>query len=72
MIKVHDFRCTRSTEVFERFVVDTPNRIECNCGEVAERMISPIRCQLDPYSGHFPGATMKWAKAHEDGAKAGK
>jgi hypothetical protein len=43
---------------------------ECpQCGLVATRIISAVRCKLDPISGDFPGATMKWEREHEKGAK---
>lgn len=64
-----DFRCDKTDKVFERWVPSDTKRVQCRCGSEAQRLISPVKSVLDPLSGHFPGATMKWAKAHEDGAK---
>ena len=69
MIRLFDFRCESTGKVFERMARGLPDGVQCNCGANAKRLISPVKCQLDPFSGHFPGATDKWAKAHEDGAK---
>ena len=64
-----DFRCERTGKVFERFEKGLPAGVQCACGAEAKRLISPVKCSLDPFSGHFPGATISWAKAHEEGAK---
>jgi len=32
-------------------------------------MISAVQCTLDPLSGDWPGATMKWAKNRQDQIK---
>tara|TARA_B110000858_G_C17596632_1_gene378115 strand:+ start:611 stop:742 length:132 start_codon:yes stop_codon:yes gene_type:complete len=32
---------------------------------MASRIISPVRSLLDPISGDFAGATMKWARDRE-------
>ena len=69
MKMLHDFRCEKTQEVFEKLVEGVPDGVQCQCGSNAGRLISPVRCQLDPFSGHFPGATLSWAKAHEEGAK---
>jgi len=69
MLKLYDYRCKETKEVFERLAYNEERILECKCGSTSDRMISPIKCQLDPFSGHFPGATMKWAKHHEAGGK---
>lgn len=71
MIICVDISCPagHTTEVFvERDV----KSMECpvdGCNEVAERIISPVRCNLDPCSGDFPGATMKWQSQREERMK---
>ena len=66
---LYDFRCERTETVFERFVKGHPDGVQCQCGAEAKRLISPVKCSLDPLSGHFPGATISWAKKHEKAAK---
>ena len=66
---MYDFRCSNN-HVFERLVESDEHTSRCECGSEAKRLISPVKCMLDPYSGHFPDATAKWAKHHEDMAKA--
>lgn len=69
MRKLFDFRCTNN-HTFEAFVEADVFTSRCKCGTEAKRLISPVKCSLDPISGHFPGATDRWAKHHEDMAKA--
>jgi hypothetical protein len=62
-----DFRCSNG-HTFERYVDASTKTIECTsegCPDVAERIISPVRCKLDPLSGDFPGATIKWAEGRQ-------
>ena len=68
MIVVYDFRCENG-HVFEDFVERECRNSRCDCGALATRIISPIHSVLDPISGHFPSATDKWAKHHEEMAK---
>jgi len=43
------------------------------CHRQATRQLSSPRSMLDPFSGDFAGATIKWVKDHERGrAKAEK
>lgn len=62
MIMCLDVKCP-SGHVSEVFMDNKSKTIACpqdGCNEVAERIISPVRSSLDPTSGDFPGATMKW------------
>lgn len=63
MRKLNDYRCPKG-HITEHFV-EPDAKVRCNCGLQAHRIISPVKCQLDPTSGDFPGATMKWIKEHE-------
>lgn len=63
MRKIFDFKCPDG-HVTEHFVYED-SKVRCHCGKSCKRVISPVKCQLDPASGHFPGATMKWIKEHE-------
>lgn len=60
-----DFLCECGNK-FEALVSREIKQSDCpECGQVGKRVISAVRCSLDPTSGHFPGATEKWAKARE-------
>lgn len=63
MRKIFDFKCPDG-HITEHFVLPDSD-VRCHCGKKAKRIISPVKCQLDAVSGHFPGATMKWIKEHE-------
>jgi hypothetical protein len=64
MLKIRDFKCPNG-HIKEYFVSDDIELIRCECGEDAKKVISPIRSVLDPISGDFAGATMKWARDRE-------
>lgn len=69
MLRIFDFMCTNG-HVFEVFVTPETNQAHCSeCGELAGKIISPVKCMLDPVSGSFPGATMKWARDREQKIK---
>lgn len=60
-----DFECPDG-HITESLINSDENTAPCKeCGKPASRMISPVRCYLDPYSGHFPGATETWAKGRQ-------
>lgn len=64
-----DFRC-EDGHVEELFVEASTQTAPCpNCGKLATKQISPIKTNLDPISGDFPGATMKWARQREEKIK---
>jgi hypothetical protein len=60
-----DFRCDNG-HTNEKFVASGTIEIECpECSSMARKIISPVRSLLDPISGDFAGATMKWARDRE-------
>lgn len=62
MLRIFDFQCPNG-HIFEQFIDSQLKQVPCTqCSEIADRMISPVRSVLDPISGSFPGATMKWAR----------
>jgi hypothetical protein len=64
-----DFVCEAGHST-ESLVSREVKEIDCpQCNQVARRIISPVRCSLDPTSGHFPGATEKWIKNREEKMK---
>ena len=69
-MKFFDFLCPDGHR--EEHVVrdaDTTKHVCDTCGQVAVKVPSATRCQLEGYSGHFPGAAFKWEREHE---KAGR
>lgn len=72
MNKIFDARCTDCKEVTEVFGRNSDS-FRCGaCGAPANRIISPIRCQLDGSSGDFPGAAMKWEREHIEAGRKGR
>ena len=67
MRRLFDFKCPNGHITEE--LVESETAIQCSCGLEAKRILSPIRCQLEGLTGHFPGAHIKWAKKHEQAAK---
>lgn len=64
MRKLFDYRCSTCKDKFE-VLANEADTVRCKCGSLAHRVISPVKCMLDPTSGHFPGATSKWIREHE-------
>ena len=69
---LNDFKCevcSFTKEIFE----DVNTRIvRCKeCDGDAHKIIGNCNFALDPISGHFPGATDKWARHHEKMANKG-
>jgi len=64
-----DFKCPDG-HVTESLVNSDEQAAKCKeCGQQAQRIISPVRCSLDPTSGHFPGETDKWIRKREQKMK---
>ena len=60
-----EFTCKHG-HLNEKLVSRETRQIDCpECDEVATRVISAVRCSLDPTSGHFPGATDKWVRSRQ-------
>ena len=66
--KLYDFKCSTG-HITEGFVNDTTTEVQCECGLVANRIISPIRISLDGTDPVFVAAYDRWAKRHEDKQK---
>ena len=67
MIYCVDVQCSEG-HIHEVFIDSKSTKTECpepGCNRVAERIISPVRSKLDPTSGDYPGATIKWQKDRE-------
>lgn len=67
--RIFEFICP-DQHVTERFIDEEVRETDCStCEKIATKMISAVQCSLDPLSGHWPGATMKWAKNRQDQIK---
>ena len=64
---IFDFRCS-SGHVFEANVKSDVRQVHCDCGQLAERLIAAPSLSI-PFNGDYPGASYKWARAHEKGSK---
>ena len=64
MIRRYDFRCIKCDHVEEQWTEHDESYATCpECGDTAERIISPIRTH---FVGHdWPDKRDKWAKDHE-------
>jgi len=73
MYKFYDYKCPLG-HLNEHMVKGSPDTQKCkDCAAQATRQLSSPRSLLDPFSGDFAGATIKWIKDHERGrAKAEK
>lgn len=72
MRRMFEFRCTACNTVTEKYIDDSEYTAPCGkCEEPAKRIVSAVKCYLDPISGDFPGATLSWAKHHEEGRRKG-
>ena len=69
MLMLNDFKCGKG-HVNELFIDSKEREVDCpNCDLKAVRLIPAVRTYLDPISGDFPGATMKWAKNRQEKIK---
>lgn len=69
MMMLFDFKCNEG-HVFEKLVKSDVKEATCpNCDSKALRIISPVSSILETSSGHFPGATMKWARQRQQQIK---
>jgi hypothetical protein len=68
MRRLYDFKCSAG-HITENFVDYETTVINCECGEVANRIISPVRISLDGTDPTFVGAYDKWARIREEKTK---
>lgn len=60
--RLYEFQCVGDDHhVFEKFCDENLQTDVCpECGEASNRIISAVRCNLDPFTGAFPGAYYAW------------
>ena len=67
---INDFQCSEG-HTTEHLVEHTQNTVVCPvCGKRAQRQLAAPRSKLEGITGAFPSAYDKWAKVHEQAAKA--
>ena len=65
MRAIYEFRC-KEGHTQDKYTDSECVSVPClYCGNKAERIVSAVRCKLDPISGDFMGATRKWEKNRE-------
>ena len=65
MYRFFDYKCDLG-HINEHMVKGSPSSMQCKeCRGLATRQLSSPRSMLEPHSGDFAGATIKWAKDHE-------
>jgi hypothetical protein len=65
---IFDFKCP-SGHIFEANTASSVRTVPCkDCASPAERQISTPLVKL-PFTGDYPGAALKWARYHEQGAQ---
>ena len=66
MIRVFDFECSECGSIEEKYVhSDTRISVCSKCNQQSNRKLAAPRSNLDPHSGDFAGATIKWAKQRQ-------
>lgn len=69
--RIFEFVCTGDeAHLFEKYT-DAENRTATcpECGEPSNRIVSPVRSNLDGCSGDFPGATISWERKRAEKLK---
>ena len=65
MFIMYDYKCESCSHTFESLEERETRTTVCpECNGVANKLVSPVRCQLDGASGDFPGEAMKWERRH--------
>jgi hypothetical protein len=70
MKRIYDFQCPNG-RTFEKYIDSEISEVDCDiCKQKSTRLISCRGLVLDPISGDYPTATMKWAKMRQERIKA--
>ena len=66
MIRVYDFKCSECSYTEEKFIHSESRESVCSkCNSLSHRQLAAPMSKLDPLSGDFAGATIKWAKQRQ-------
>lgn len=66
---LREFHCGSCNARSERFIDTSVTSIPCECGGIAQKVISLPTVSLEGITGSFPGAYDRWARIREDNAK---
>ena len=67
-MRLYDFKCPLG-HITEELVTPGTESIQCDCGDTATRIITPINFHLNGSDQAWPSAHSKWVREHE---RAGK
>jgi len=66
MIRVYDFKCSECSYIEEKYVRSDDRESVCSiCNKLSHRQLAAPMSKLDPLSGDFAGATIKWSKQRQ-------
>jgi hypothetical protein len=65
MKRIYEFVCENGHKI-ERYCDYEAQETQCECGGSANRTISAPSVKLEGWSGHFPGAAMKFDRIHRE------
>lgn len=68
MRRMYEHKCSEG-HITEALVDYETTEVLCDCGEVANRIISTPRIALDGTNPNFVGAYDRWARVREEKAK---
>lgn len=66
---LRDFVCGSCGETIERYINSDIDKVSCECGGIANRIIGMPNVSLDGTDPDFPGAYSRWASVREDNAR---
>lgn len=69
--RIYEFVCVGTdSHLFEKYTDENNRSVICpHCGELSNRIVSPVRSNLDGCSGDFPGATISWERKRAEKLK---
>lgn len=65
MKRIYDFQCTTCHSHFDKYTEYCTSTSCPTCGNLADKIISAPRIQLEGITGAFPGAAAKWERMHK-------
>ena len=69
MKRMYEFVCESGHKI-ERYCDYESQETQCECGSLANRIISASAFRLEGWSGSFPSAHGKFDKSHQDKLKS--
>lgn len=67
--RMFEFVCDNN-HISEKLIDENVRETECAvCGNLATRIVSAVRCDLEGITGDFPGAYAKWNNVHREASR---